>query len=151
MTQYHGKGLVFKIDDAPGGTLRDISAHVVSVDFPRSVDTVDTSTADPTTNSDHKFLAGMRNGTISLNLIWDDTVAASNGPDAILGPSLGQGASGNSFNTFEFGPSGSTTGRVRYTGECIISAYNVTSGIGDAVKATASLQITGPVTRNTWP
>ena len=150
MTQYHGKGLVFKLDGSPGGTLRDISKHIISVDFPRSADTVDTSTADPATNSDHKFLVGMRNATITLNMIWDDSAEAAPGQDVIFSGSLGAGSSGNTSSTFEFGPSGSTAGMVKYTGECYVTAYNTTSGISDAVKATATLQVTGPITRTTF-
>lgn len=148
MTQYHGKALTFKLDGTPGGTLRDISKAVISVDFPRSVDTVDISTADPATNSDHKYLAGMRNATITLNLIWDDDTEANAGVDTILAGSLGGGSAGNTTNSFEFYPNGSSgANKVKYNGECFVTAYNPSAGISDAVKGSATLQCTGPITR----
>lgn len=150
MAQYHGKGLVFWLDGSPGGTLRNLSKHIVSVDFPRTVDSVDTSTADPSTNSDHKFIVGMRSATITLNMIWDDDDESDPGQDVIFAGSLGGGTNGNTTSTFEFGPSGGASGQVKYSGECYVTSYNTSSGISDAVKATATLQITGVVTRGTF-
>lgn len=145
MTQFHGKNLNFQIYDSIP-TIRDMSAHITSVDFPRSVDSADISTAGL---GDHSFMAGMRNATITLNVVWDDT--ATTGPDVVFAGLLG--TSPNTPTTsggFIFGPSGSTSGRVKYSGAACVTAFNVTSGVGDAVRATVTMQCHGTITRGTY-
>lgn len=145
MTQFHGKQLKFSIYDS-GSVLRDISAHVMSVDFPRSVDTVDIATADG--SGDHKYMAGLRNATITLNLVWDDTVTT--GPDVVLAGLLGTAAStttGPGGWKFEPNPTAAGATKVSYTGAGCLTAYNVSASVSDAVKATATIQCHGAITR----
>ena len=52
--------------------------------------------------------------------------------------------------SFEYGPEGSTSTRVKYSGECILTSYETSAGVGDVVSFTASFQISGAVTRGTW-
>lgn len=145
MTQFHGKQLQFSIYDS-GAVLRDISAHVMSVDFPRSVDTVDIATADG--SGDHKYMAGLRNATITLNLVWDDTLTT--GPDLILAGLLGTAPStSTSAGGWQFKPNPSASGatKVTYSGAGCVTAYNVSASVSDAVKATATIQCHGAITR----
>jgi hypothetical protein len=146
VTQYHGKNLHFSIYDA-GSVVRDLTAHVVSIDFPRSVDTADISTAGL---GDHKFIAGLRGATITINLIWDDT--ATTGPDAVLEGLLGVAPNGlTGPGGFIFGPAGDEENKVRYTAAGHLTSYSPSSSVSDAVKATATLQVTGTVTRDLFP
>lgn len=145
MTQYHGKNLHFSLYDA-GSVVRNLSAHVVSVDFPRSVDTADISTAGL---GDHAFIAGMRGATLTVNFIWDDT--ATTGPDAVLEGLLGVAPNGlTGPGGFIFGPAGNTAGYVRYKAAGHITSYSPSSSVSDAVKATVTIQVTGAVTRDTF-
>ncbi len=130
----HGKNTLFKIDDS-GGTLRDISPYLTDVDFPQSVKTAETTTFGASADT---FVAGTKNATISISGLFDPTV------DGYLAGILGM------TGTFEYGPQGSTTTNIKYTGECICTAYNVKGAVGGAVQATASFQVTGAITRGTY-
>jgi hypothetical protein len=146
VTQYHGKNLYFAIYDA-GSVLRNLTAHVVSVDFPRSVDTADISTAGL---GDHKFIAGMRGATLTVNFIFDDTPVS--GPDAVLEALLGVAPTGlTGPGGFIFGPAGNGTGKISYAASGHLTAYSPSSSVTDAVKATVTIQVNGAVTRSTFP
>jgi len=132
----HGKNTVFKIDNS-SGALQDISAYCNDVDFPQPVDTTETTTFGATSKT---FVAGLKSATISISGNFDPAV------DAILGGILGNA----NTSTFEYGPEGGTSGKVKYTGECYCTSYGVKSGMGGAVTFSASFQITGNVTRITF-
>lgn len=140
MAQSHGKDSVFKVDDS-GGTLRDITAHLDSVDFPQTVDTAESSTFGDTAK---EYFVGLKDATISISGKWDNTTTT--GPDAVLGTQPSAGAS----RTFEYGPEGGTTGKIKYSGECHLTSYQITGSIGDMVTFSAEFQVTGAVTRGTW-
>ena len=52
--------------------------------------------------------------------------------------------------SFEYGPEGTTSGRKKYSGECIITSYEVSSPVGDVVTFSLEAQNTGDVTVGTW-
>lgn len=110
--------------------------------MPRTVDLAETSAFG---TFDKTFVVGMREGRLSVGGMFSASAATE--VDPVLAGILGQEAS----VTFEYGPEGSTTGRVRYTGECYLTSYEVSSPIGDMVSLTAEFAVTGAVTRNTWP
>ena len=60
------------------------------------------------------------------------------------------GGAGVETLSFEYGPEGSASGRIKYTGECIMTSYEVSAAVGDAVQASADFQVTGAITRGTW-
>lgn len=128
----HGKDSVFTIDSV------DLTSYLDNISFPRSVDTAETSTMG---NSSKTYIEGMTDSTISISGKWDGT--ATTGPDDVL-----EGLTGSV--TFEYGPDGDTATHVKYTGNCIKTAYNVTSPIGDVVAFTAEFQVTGDITRGTY-
>jgi len=130
-TFYHGKSTNFSLDDT-GGTSRDISNVLVSVDFPEIVETAETTAFGATSKS---YIVGLRDATISVSGIWDSTVDGY-----IIGTEP-------ATRTFIFGPAGSTSGYVKYTGECILTNYSVSSPVGDVVTFSLDLQCTGGVTR----
>jgi len=132
----HGKAAVFKIDDS-GGTLRNISDALNSISFPREAEVLETTSFG---SSDRTYIVGFKNGTISIEGSFDATY------DGYLAGALGQDAT----LSFEYGPEGSTSTYTKYTGECILTSYESTAGIGDVVSISAEFQITGAVTRGTY-
>jgi hypothetical protein len=132
----HGKSTSFKIDDS-GGTLRDISNTLTDVSFPQSVDTAETSSFG---DSAKTYIVGLTDGTLSVSGNFDATV------DGYIAGTVG-------FATpleFEYGPEGSSSGYVKYSGTAILTSYEKSGAIGDVVTYSAEYQITGAVTRGTW-
>ncbi len=131
----HGKDSVFKLDNA-SGSLTDISTYVNNVDFPETADVSETTTL----GADNKtYIAGLKDATISLAGLWDATA------DAIFGAVVGQSAT----LSFEYSPEGTASGKIKYTGEAILTSYAISSPVGDAVGYSADLQVSGAVTRGT--
>ena len=131
----HGKNTSFKIDNS-GGTPTDISDTLNSVSFPRDAEVVETTSFG---SNDRTYIVGFKNGTFSVEGTYD---AAT---DAVLAGILGADA-----GSFEYGPEGTAASRIRYTGEAILTSYEVSGSVGDAVAYTASFQISGAVTRGTF-
>lgn len=132
----HGKNTVFKIDDS-GGTLRDISNVLNSVSFPREVETLETTSFGSTSRS---YVVGFADATISVEGSYDSTV------DGYLAGVVGTEAS----LSFEYGPEGSTSTQVKYTGECFLTSYEVSGGVGDIVSFSAEFQVTGAITKGAY-
>jgi predicted secreted protein len=135
MAFVHGKSSVFKLDNA-SGSLTDISAFVNNVDFPETADVAETSVLGA---SNKTYIVGLKDATISLSGLFDATV------DAILGAVVGQTAT----LSYEYSPEGTGSGKVKYTGEAILTNYNLSSPVGDVVAYSADLQCSGAVTRGT--
>ena len=135
MAFVHGSDSVFKLDNS-GGSLTDISTYVNNVDFPETADVAETSTLGA---SNKTYIVGLKDATISLGGLFDATV------DAILGAVVGQSAT----LSFEYSPEGTASGKVKYTGECILTSYTLSSPVGDVVGFSADLQVSGAVTRAT--
>ena len=135
MAFVHGKSSVFKLDNA-SGSLTDISAFVNNVDFPETADVAETSVLGA---SNKTYIVGLKDATISLSGLFDATV------DAILGAVVGQTAT----LSYEYSPEGTASGKVKYTGECILTNYAMSSPVGDVVAYSADLQVSGAVTRGT--
>lgn len=136
MAFVHGKGTVFKLDDN-GGTLRDISTYLDEVTFPATVDLAETTTFG---KNDKTYIAGLRSRTVSLSGKWDATV------DGYYASALGQSAT----LSFEYGPAGSGSGAVKYTGECLISSYEISNPVGDVVTFSIELQTSDTITVGTY-
>ena len=135
MAFVHGKDSAFKLDNS-SGTLTDISTYVNSVDFPETADVAETTTLGDSSKS---YIVGLKDATISIAGLWDSTV------DGILGAVVGQSAT----LSFEYSPEGTTSGNIKYTGECILTSYSQSSPVGDVVGFSADLQVSGDVTRGT--
>ncbi|MFI9552647.1 hypothetical protein [Nonomuraea endophytica] len=142
MAFVHGKNSVFAVDDT-GGTLRTLSQYVDNVSgLPGSRDL-----SEVTAFGDQgvKNIPGLVNTTFSVSGHFDST--ATTGPDVVMGGLLaGQTATA----TFEYGPEGSTTGKIKYSGEAWITSYTAESGVGDKVSFSAEFQVDGVVTRGTY-
>ena len=133
MAFVHGKSSVFKLDNA-SGSLTDISAFVNNVDFPETADVAETSVLGA---SNKTYIVGLKDATISLSGLFDATA------DAIFGAVVGQTAT----LSFEYSPEGTASGKIKYTGECILTNYAMSSPVGDVVAYSADLQVSGAVSR----
>ena len=132
----HGKNASFKVDNS-SGTLTDISNTLNSVTFPREIETLETTSFG---SSNRSYVVGFTGATISIEGSFDATV------DAHLAGILGQEAS----VSFEYGPEGTTSTYVKYTGECFLTSYETSAGVGDIVSYSAEFQVTGAITRGTF-
>lgn len=141
MAFVHGKGGVFKIDNA-AGTLQTLTAYIDQWSIANSVDVAETTTMGSEVKT---YLSGQSDATISVSGLYDST--ASTGPDVVLSGLIGLEAT----STFELGPEGSTAGKTRYTGECFLTGYEITVVATDVSKFTADFQASGAITRNTFP
>ena len=136
MAFVHGKSAAFKLDNA-AGSLVDYSAYLEEVSMPRSIETAETTTFGSSAKS---YITGLSDETISISGKFDSAA------DATLAAVLGQAAT----LSFEYGPAGSTAGLIKYSGECIMTSYEIGASVGDAVTASVELQVTGVITRGTW-
>ena len=51
---------------------------------------------------------------------------------------------------FTYGPAGNTAGMVEYSGNGILTSYNIGNDISGEVRFSATFQVTGGVTRGTF-
>ena len=131
----------FRIFDA-GGTRRDLSTFITEVrGLPgdRSLNEV-TGLGD----SGARFVPGIEDVSFALAGIFDDR--ATDGPDAVLGPLRAH----PSPVRFEYGPRGTSTGAVRYSGSCWVASYRLRSRVGSRVEWAAALQVDGTVSRGVF-
>lgn len=137
----HGKNAQFRLDGT-AGTLVNISDTLNEITMPREIETAETTAFG---NNDKTYITGLADATISLSGMFDATVdAAINGDIANL-------KSGSVATlSFEYGPSGSAATSPKFTGEAIITSYEIGSPVGDVVTYSLELQVTGGVTAGTF-
>ena len=141
MAFFDSKVSKFLIDDT-GGTQRDLSAYITEVrGLPgrRALNEV-TALGD----SGARFIPGLEDVTVRLGGLFDDT--ATSGLDAVLGPLRTH----TSAVDFEYGPEGSSTGDVKYSGTCWVVSYDLRSRVGNLVEWAATLQVESIVSRATF-
>lgn len=137
----HGKNAQFRLDGT-AGTLVNISDTLNEITMPREIETAETTAFG---NNDKTYITGLADATISLSGMFDATVdAAINGDIANL--KTGSVAT----LSFEYGPSGSAASSPKFTGEAIITSYEIGSPVGDVVTYSLELQVTGGVTAGTF-
>lgn len=133
----HGKSAVFKLGTSgTPATATDISNVVNEVSFPRTVETGETTSFG---SSAKTYVVGLTDATISFGGTFDATV------DAQLA-----GIVGLDGVAFEYGPEGSTSTRVKYTGSGILTSYEVSAPVGDVVTFSADFQVSGAITRGAY-
>jgi hypothetical protein len=137
MAFVHGKSAHFNLDTA-GGTPTDLSAYCDTVDLPQGMEAAETTVFGATAKA---FIPGLNDATISVAGPWDATL------DAHMTGIL---AAHPASLTFIVGPAGSTGGYRKYTGECLLTNYQVSTPVGDKITWSADLQCTGAVSRTTF-
>lgn len=137
----HGKGAAFQLDNS-AGSLVDLSTYLDEVSFPRTIETGETTTFQSTSKT---YVVGLRDATVSLSGKYDPTADAHfSGVDSAL-------AAGSIDSvSFEYGPAGSASGAVKYSGEALLTSYEVSAPVADVITFSAELQVTGDVTRGTY-
>lgn len=142
MATVTAKDSYFSLEDSGAATLRNISPYVNSISFNRSNDTLDTTTFGA---EGHTFVTSLTNGTITIAGFWDKTALVGSATvfDGLMDlDTLTLG--------FEYGPEGNTAGFVKYSGECILSSLDYSSPVADLVTFSATLQISGTVTKGVF-
>lgn len=133
MSFVHGSNSSFSLGTAgTPATPVAITTFLSSVGFPMEVDAAEITTLSATAKS---YIPGLENATISLEGRFHTTVHTQLAALRRV-PNV----------AFVYGPAGTTTGLPRYTGNCILTNYEVSGGVDDAVGFTAELQVTGAVT-----
>lgn len=138
----HGKGAAFALDNAVG-TLTDISTFLDEVSFPSSIETGETTTFQ-SPGSAKTYVPGLRDATFSLSGKLDPTL------DALVEGVITAQAAGSAAADFEYGPAGSASGAVKYSGAAWVTGYDISAPVADVVTVSIDLQVTGQVTRGTF-
>lgn len=141
MALFDSKTAVFNITDT-GATSRDISQYITEISGLPGARNLNEATA--LGDSGATFHPGLENVTPSISGHYDDT--ATTGPEAVLGPLRTHTAA----VAFDYGPKGSTTGYLKYSGTCWVTEFTVDASVGSLVSWSASLQVEGTVTRGTY-
>lgn len=135
-----GTKSVLKIGDAAVGdspTLRDISDALSEAGVDQSVDTDETTALGDTAKS---YVATLEDGTISFDGHF--TNAANKVYDVVKSIK-------RLTVPFEYYPVGEGAGNPIQSGNCILTAFNVSSNVQNRVQVSGSFQITGGVTEGT--
>jgi hypothetical protein len=119
-----------------------LTAYVNDITFPKEV------SADETTVfglADKTYIVGLGDSKLSISGLLDPTL------DTHLAAVVAAMKAGTQASaTFIFGPQGSTSGQIKYTGEAIVTSYEVSEKVSEVVGWKADLQVTGAVTRTTF-
>lgn len=135
MATTFGKGSHFAIAD------NDISPYLTSVSVERDNDVLDITCFGA---SGHKYAAALTDGKITIQGLWDKT--ATVGSQTVLSALVGD----SDGATFEWGPEGSASGSVKYTGTLILESYTESAEVAGLVLVNAQARITGAVTTGTF-
>ena len=135
MAFVHGSIAHFTLDSAAGGSPVNISAYTDTSDLAFAIDAAETTTF----GKDNKtYIVGLEDATISIGGKFDAALnTVMRGGNQIV-------------RDFIFGPAGSGSGKPRFTGDCIVTGYSVSVGVDGVVTWSADMQVTGPVTSDTF-
>lgn len=141
MAFIHGKSSKFSIDNS-GGSLVDLSAYIEQVSLSRSIETADVTQFG---NNAKQYIVGLTDASVSFSGKFD--AAGASTVDAVLAGILGQSAT----VSWEYQPNSATVSATnpKYTGEGIVTSYEVSGSVGDTVSYSAQVQATGAITRAT--
>jgi predicted secreted protein len=130
----HGSKASLQIND--GSSLRDLSSILTSVTFPQTLDTAEVSALG---NTSKAYIVGLRDSTLSIEGIYDPTA------DGYLNTIAGL----STATAFEYFPNGTPVGstKPKFSGNCILTSYEVGTPVDGAATFTAEFQVSGAVTR----
>jgi len=117
----------------------DISTYLKSTGLSRSIDEADTTTLQPA-GSHKSSIPGLIDDEIPLEGLFDPAV------DAAINTVIAGGA----LVAFIYGPQGTTTGNVKYSGNGYFTKYEVKSGTDGAGSITGTFKASGAVTRGVF-
>lgn len=133
MAFVHGKGTAYTIDG------EDLSVYSNSVTFTRTADTHETTTFG---KNSKVFAAGLKDGTASMEGIYDNTALVS--PGAVLRPLVGGAAV-----PFVYMVEGDATGKATESVQVLVTSFEETSPVADMVTWSCELQFSDDITDGT--
>lgn len=138
----HSKLSVVKLDTS-GGVLTTISTFCNKFELPRSLDVHDVTTFGSTVR---QYLAGFGDGEGTTGGPWTRAL------DNHMSPIYAAFQAGTIDSvSFEYGPEGSDTGDVKYSGELILTDFSGAKGdVGKPQEWDAKFKVTGVVTVSTY-
>lgn len=142
MGKTHGKDSYFALEDSAATTLRNIGVHCDNISLDRDLDMADSTTIGAESKT---FLPGLDGAKIALAGKFDSL--ATTGPDTVLALNFAAKVKVG----FEYGPEGNAAAAVKYSGECYVDKYQISSPLEGIVKFTASITVDGAVTRGVFP
>jgi predicted secreted protein len=137
----HGKNAYFALDGV-AASLVNISDTLNEISMPRAIETAETTAFG---QNDKTYITGLGDATVSLSGMFDATVNTQ-----IAGNIANLKSGSVSSLTFEYGPSGSAASSPKFSGEAIITSYDISSPVGDVVTYSLELQVTGAVSGTTF-
>lgn len=137
MSFVHGKDIDFQLADS-AATLRLVKSYLNSVSGLPGARGLSETTAFGDQGT--RYTPGLANTTFSVAGHWDTT--ASVGIVTVLNGLR----TATAVAAFIYGPEGSATGKVKYTGNCWLSEFSVDAAVADRVPIAATFQIDGVVT-----
>lgn len=141
MAFIHGKKSVFKVDNS-AGTLTDISAFCEEVSLSRDIETAEVTTFG---DDAKEYITGLTDATISVSGKFDAGNASA--VDPVLSGILG--AASTVSWAYRVNSASTSSTNPEYQGEAILTSYEVSGTVGDAVTFSAEFQCTGTITRAT--
>lgn len=132
----HGKNTSLKIDNA-GGTLTDISRKSISAQLSDGAELLDVTAFQATGK---EYITGFRDAKISFEGNIDATLYTH------LSGLLGLEDS----SSFELGPEGTASGKIKLTGEGFLTKLDCSFQVNAASKFSAEFQISGGITIGTF-
>lgn len=137
----HGKNAFFSLDGT-AASLVNISDTLNEISMPREIETAETTAFG---NSDKTYITGLADATVSLSGMFDATV------NTMVAGNIANLKSGSvSSLSFEYGPAGSASPQPKFSGEALITSYEISSPVGDVITFSLELQVTGAVTGSTF-
>jgi hypothetical protein len=131
----HGRFAKLKIKDADGN-LVDISDYLLSVSLPRSIE------ASETTTFGHNFktyIPGMGDATMSCEFRWAPFI------EELLSGLI------QKVTQYEYFPNGEGSGKIKYTGDCVMTSFPDESNVSDVKGGSAEFQVSDSVIRSVPP
>ncbi len=128
----HGKNAFFSITSATAGVV-NLSSGLDDLKFSRKMSPAKVTHFG---NNDEAYIVGLRDATITFTGIFSSTHAKK--LDALIGSTSG--------GAFVYGPESTATTRRKFTGSSWLTGLDYEAPVGDKVKLSGALQVTGAIT-----
>jgi len=132
----HGKNAQFEL----AGT--NLSTTLNEISLPREIETAETTAFG---DQDKTYIVGLSDATVSLSGMFDATTNTA--INSII-TNLKSGSIASA--SFTYGPSGSAASSPKFTGNALVTSYEISSPVGDVITYSLELQCTGAVAGTTY-
>lgn len=127
----HGKNAVLKLNST------DVSQYLESVEMNLDVDTDDIRALNTTFAT---AVAGLISGALNAGAAYDPALATTIWSAMTNGTAI----------SWEYGPQGSTAGKDKYSGNCLINRWTVSTGTRGKGTANFTAKTVGTIVKGTW-